>query len=120
MLNFLRPLKADGVTDLGDAMKTFVAQNKRRGLAVLLSDLYDPAGFERGINVLRFNRFEPLVIHLADALAIQFPQDGPFRGADIGGVRAARREGAAHGIVATVHRAQAGRSAAPLETGIGR
>ena len=29
-------------------MKTFVAQNKRRGLAVLVSDLYDPAGFERG------------------------------------------------------------------------
>jgi hypothetical protein len=29
-------------------MKTFVAQNKRRGLAVLVSDLYDPSGFERG------------------------------------------------------------------------
>lgn len=66
VLNFLRPLRADGTTDLGDAMKTFVAQNKRRGLAVLLSDLYDPAGFERSINVLRFNRFEPLVIHLTD------------------------------------------------------
>ncbi|MFO0658255.1 MAG: DUF58 domain-containing protein [Polyangiaceae bacterium] len=66
VLRFLRALKADGVTDLGDAMKSFVAANKRRGLAVLLSDLYDPAGFEHGINVLRYNKFEPLVIHLVD------------------------------------------------------
>jgi hypothetical protein len=47
-------------------MKTFVAQHKRRGLAVVLSDLYDPAGFERGINVLRYAKFEPFVIHLVD------------------------------------------------------
>src|SRR5580700_2086345 len=47
---FLREVEADGTTDLADAMKTFVAQNKRRGLAVLVSDLYDPRGFEKGIN----------------------------------------------------------------------
>ena len=47
-------------------MKTFVAQHKRRGLAVLISDLYDPAGFERGINVLRYNKFEPFVLHVVD------------------------------------------------------
>src|SRR4051812_41053022 len=50
IFRFLKDVKAEGRTDLGDAMKTFVAQHKRRGLAVLLSDLYDPAGFERGIN----------------------------------------------------------------------
>jgi hypothetical protein len=47
-------------------MKTFVAQHKRRGLAVLLSDLYDPRGFERGINVLRYNKFDPFVVHVVD------------------------------------------------------
>jgi uncharacterized protein (DUF58 family) len=71
VLNFLRPLKPAGVTDLGDALKTFVAQNKRHGLAVILSDLYDPAGFENGINVLRFNKFEPVVIHLVDRAEAQ-------------------------------------------------
>jgi uncharacterized protein (DUF58 family) len=63
---FLRAVKADGTTDLGDALKTFVAQNKRRGLAVLVSDLYDPAGFEKGINVLRYNKFDPFVVHVVD------------------------------------------------------
>ncbi len=63
---FLRTVEAEGTTDLGDAMKTFVAQNKRRGLAVLVSDLYDPRGFERGINLLRYNKFDPFVVHVVD------------------------------------------------------
>lgn len=70
IFRFLSGVKAEGETDLGEAMKTFVAQHKRKGLAVLISDLYDPEGFERGINVLRFNRFEPYVIHVVD------PKDG--------------------------------------------
>ena len=49
-----------------ESLKTFVAQHKRRGLAVLISDLYDPAGFEGGINVLRYNKFEPFVLHIVD------------------------------------------------------
>jgi uncharacterized protein (DUF58 family) len=63
---FLRSVEAGGTTDLGDAMKTFVAQNKRRGLAVLVSDLYDPKGFERGLNLLRYNKFDPFVVHVVD------------------------------------------------------
>ena len=52
--------------DLGAALRSFVAQHKRRGLAVLFSDLYDPAGFEAGINMLRFNKFEPYVVEIID------------------------------------------------------
>ena len=66
IFRFLRGVQAEGLTDLGEAMKTFVAQHKRRGLAVVLSDLYDPAGFERGINVLRYAKFEPFVLHIVD------------------------------------------------------
>jgi uncharacterized protein (DUF58 family) len=66
VLQFLRGLEPGGTTDLGDAMKTFVAQHKRRGLVIVLSDLYDPHGFEQGINVLRYNKFEPFVLHVVD------------------------------------------------------
>lgn len=66
VFQFLEQVEADGVTNLGTAMKTFVAQHKRRGLAVLITDLYDPAGFEQGINVLRYNKFEPFVLHVVD------------------------------------------------------
>ena len=34
---------------------------------MLISDLYDPAGFEEGINVLRYNKFDPFVIHVTDS-----------------------------------------------------
>lgn len=70
IFRFLRELTPDGTTDLGDGLATMVAQHKRRGLAVLVSDLFDPAGFERGINVLRYNKFEPYVLHIVD------PADG--------------------------------------------
>ena len=66
VFRFLRELEPEGQTNLEDALKTFVAQNKRRGLAVLVSDLYDPRGFEKGINVLRYNKFEPFVLHIVD------------------------------------------------------
>jgi uncharacterized protein (DUF58 family) len=66
VFDFLRGLKPDGTTELRESLKTFVAQHKRRGLAVLISDLYDPAGFEGGINMLRFNKFEPYVLHIVD------------------------------------------------------
>jgi hypothetical protein len=47
-------------------MTQFVAQHKRRGLAVLISDFYDPRGFEEGINTLRYNKFEPFVLQVYD------------------------------------------------------
>ena len=43
IFRFLRGVKAEGVTDLGEAMKMFVAQHKRRGLAVLLTALASSA-----------------------------------------------------------------------------
>jgi len=66
VLRFLSELSAEGPTDLSRALKSFVAQNKRRGLAILLTDLFDPQGFEAGINILRFNKFEPVVLQLVD------------------------------------------------------
>lgn len=66
VFEFLSSLEPSGLTDLGSALTTFVAQHKRRGLAVLISDLYDPQGFEAGINVLRFNKFEPYVLNVFD------------------------------------------------------
>ena len=66
VFEFLQPLRADGPTDLGKAMKAFVAQHKRRGVVIVISDLYDPSGFEDGINQLRYGQFEPHVIQLFD------------------------------------------------------
>lgn len=79
VFQFLRDLEPTGRTDLGEALRTFVAQHKRRGLAVLVSDLYDPAGFERGINVLRYNKFEPYVLHVVDPNETKLALSGDVR-----------------------------------------
>jgi uncharacterized protein (DUF58 family) len=67
VFRYLEAAKAGGATDLYSAMRTFVARHKRRGLVVLLTDLFDPKGFEAGLNVLRYNKFEAYVVHLVDA-----------------------------------------------------
>ncbi len=76
---FLRPVAPDGRTGTADAMRTFVAQNKRRGVAILISDLYDPEGFEGGINTLRYNRFEPYVVQVFDPSEVRPPLHGDVR-----------------------------------------
>ena len=66
VFEFLRHCDIGGKTELAECMKTFVTQNKRRGLAVLISDFYDPSGFEQGLNTLRYNKFEPFVLQVYD------------------------------------------------------
>lgn len=66
VFEFLRGVDTGGVTRLGASVTKFVHQTKRRGLAVLISDFYDPAGYEEGINVLRYHRYEPFVIQVYD------------------------------------------------------
>ncbi len=66
VFDFLRNVELGGKTELAECMKQFVAQNKRRGLAVVISDFYDPEGFEQGINTLRYHKFEPFVLQVYD------------------------------------------------------
>src|SRR5262245_25211098 len=81
VFQYLQQLEAGGVTNLGQSLERFAAQHKRRGLALLISDLYDPLGFEAGINVLRYNKFEPYVLHMVE------PSDGGLaRGAILGDI----------------------------------
>ena len=66
VFEFLSKCDIGGKTEIAECMKDFVAQNKRRGLAVVISDFYDPKGFEQGINTLRYNKFEPFVLQVYD------------------------------------------------------
>jgi uncharacterized protein (DUF58 family) len=66
VFRFLRELTPSGTTNLGEAIGSVAARQKRRGLVVFFSDMYDPHGFERGINQLRYNKLEPYVVHITD------------------------------------------------------
>jgi uncharacterized protein (DUF58 family) len=67
LLRFLEDLRPqDTVTDLARALGGFLQRSQRRGLAVVVSDLYDPAGFQRGLDLLRHHRYEPHVVQVYD------------------------------------------------------
>jgi hypothetical protein len=44
----------------------FVRRRQRRGLAVVVSDLLDPRGFRRGLDLLRYRGYHPRVVQLYD------------------------------------------------------
>ncbi len=67
IVRFLSDLAPKGTTRLAACLKSFASQHPRRGVAILLSDLFDPAGFQGGVDVLRYERFEPTILHLVDA-----------------------------------------------------
>ncbi len=67
LLEFLEGLDPQGAdTDLTAAVQQFLRRRQRTGLAVVVSDLFAPGGYEQGINQLRHRRFEPHVVQLHD------------------------------------------------------
>jgi uncharacterized protein (DUF58 family) len=66
IFGFLQELEATGKTELGRALESFVHQTKRRGLAIVISDFFDPDGYADGLNLLRYHRFEPTVLQVWD------------------------------------------------------
>jgi uncharacterized protein (DUF58 family) len=67
LLKFLENLPSQGQdTNLERVATGFIHRDQRRGLVVVVSDLYDPNGFDRGLDLLRHRRYEPRVIQMFD------------------------------------------------------
>ena len=67
LLKFLEGVEPRGVdTDLERVVTGFLHRAQRPGLVVVVSDLYDPKGFERGFDLLRHRKYEPHVIQVFD------------------------------------------------------
>jgi uncharacterized protein (DUF58 family) len=64
LLQFLDGLAPSGDTDLETAMRRHVAASHRRGLVVLLTDLFDPRGYEQALLLSRHHRFHLFLIHI--------------------------------------------------------
>jgi len=76
VFDFLQKIQAGGETRLGPAVTKFVHQTKRRGMVVLISDFYDPAGYEEAVNVLRYHKHDPFVIQVIDPKEANPPLHG--------------------------------------------
>ena len=69
VLKFLdAPPEADGPTRLLNAAQALTQRARRRGLVFVLSDLFDPRGYEEPLSLLRHSQFD---VHVLQILAPQ-------------------------------------------------
>jgi uncharacterized protein (DUF58 family) len=67
LLRFLESLETTGTTtDLATSMNEFIQQKQHIGLAVVISDFFDPKGFRPGLDGLRYWNYEPHLIQIHD------------------------------------------------------
>jgi uncharacterized protein (DUF58 family) len=88
LLDFLTGVRAAGRTGLNDALGHYAMRSREPGIAVVISDLMDPGGFESGVRALLERRFDVHVVHLLDAEEINpsFAGDLRLRDSETGDV----------------------------------
>jgi uncharacterized protein (DUF58 family) len=64
---FLGKLRARGGTDSAASFSSFVSKAGRPGLAVIMSDFFDPSGYQKGLKTLFHNKFDLFLLHIHDA-----------------------------------------------------
>ena len=79
LFEFLDALPHAGETDLKRCMRRFISLERRRGVVIVLSDLYDRDGIIPGLRLLKGRRHETYVIHVMDREEQQPPLRGDLR-----------------------------------------
>ena len=115
LLDFLsgvRPLA--GRTDLKASLEEYALKAPVPGVAVVISDLLDPEGYQAGLAALRRRRFEVLLLHLvaeeelhpdlAGDLRLLDAEGGPAREMTVDGPALAAYRERLHGFFADVER----------------
>jgi uncharacterized protein (DUF58 family) len=80
VLEFLRRAPAaESETRLLASLRTFAGRMKRRGLVFVISDFFDPAGYEEALGVLRYNHFDVHLVQVLDPTELNPKQTGDLR-----------------------------------------
>jgi uncharacterized protein (DUF58 family) len=64
LLDFLGRVGPSGGTSLNEGLGNYAARSRQTGLAVVISDLLDPSGYESGIRALLERRFDVHLVHM--------------------------------------------------------
>jgi len=79
LLNWLAGQTAGGATNLNAALRAYAHSGVRPGLALLISDLWSPAGFRDGVTALQARGHEVGIIHLLSPDELDPPLGGDLR-----------------------------------------
>jgi uncharacterized protein (DUF58 family) len=83
LMDFLSRARSSGGTSLSEALGAWGLRTREPGLAVLISDLMDPGGYERGLKTLLEHRHDLHVIHLLAAEEMNPVGGGDLRLEDV-------------------------------------
>jgi hypothetical protein len=75
-------VEASGPTRLDEALAEYARRGREPGLAVLVSDLLDPHGFEGGVRALLERRYDVHVVHVLDPAELNPDLAGDLRLSD--------------------------------------
>src|SRR4030095_11553265 len=64
LLDFLTRVEPSGGTSLNEGLANYATRSRQSGLAVVISDLLDPSGYESGIRALLERRFDVHLVHV--------------------------------------------------------
>jgi uncharacterized protein (DUF58 family) len=89
LLRMLGEVKPGGPTDIGAALTRYALESRTTGTAVLITDLFDPIGYQDGVKSLLHRGFEVHLLHLlseeelrpnlAGDLRLMDCEDGDFK-----------------------------------------
>jgi uncharacterized protein (DUF58 family) len=83
LLEWLGGLAAEGTTDMNAALRAYAVASGRPGLAVLISDLFSPAGYVEGLTALAARGHEVAIIHVLSPDEVEPPLGGDLRLLDV-------------------------------------
>ena len=80
VLDFLRRApEPEGPTQLLPTLRAFTHRMKRRGLVFVISDFFDPAGYDEALALLRYNHFDAHLIQVLDPAELNPAETGDLR-----------------------------------------
>jgi len=79
LMNFLVEVKAGGNTRLNESLAAYAARARGSGVAIVVSDLMDEAGYESGLRALLERGFEVHVVHVLSPEELQPTITGDLR-----------------------------------------
>jgi len=83
LLEFCERIPCGGETDFNRSLMEYSFRSKRAGVAVVVSDLFDAKGIERGLEALKFARYDILLLQIIDAEELEPGFTGPVRLRDL-------------------------------------
>jgi uncharacterized protein (DUF58 family) len=78
ILNYLLSLNPDGLTDVNTCLTEYASICRNPGIAIVVSDLFDPKGYEDGLKALTYRNFDVNVVQVLDREELEWTQTGTF------------------------------------------